>query len=149
MYDYYEGSSSLGGIMAVFIIISIALTVLNIIAAVRVSKMGGSGVGYFFFGWIYIVCSSKVDRWQGFSKGIAIVLGLLTGIGLPIYILTTLKEPNANTVPPVNQNFYVPNGQAMPPQSREQKLEWLKQLRAAGTITEEEYRNMVFRELEK
>jgi asparagine N-glycosylation enzyme membrane subunit Stt3 len=83
--------------MIAFSVFFIAYFLLHIIATIRISKMGGSGLGYFFFGWIYICCSSKADEWNGFNKTLAVIVGLLTAIGLPIYIIAVLK-PKKNTL---------------------------------------------------
>jgi hypothetical protein len=77
-----------------------------------------------------------------------VLLGLFTGIGLPIYILAVLKPENANPEP--NRNAFAQSqvsnthsGNYMP------KIEMLKKLKADGTITEEEYKRLVLKELEK
>jgi asparagine N-glycosylation enzyme membrane subunit Stt3 len=86
--------AAFGAYFAFFGVFALVMLVLQILVCVRISKMGGSGVAYFFFGWIYIACSSKANEWKDFNKTIAVILGLFTGIGLPIYILAVLK-PNA------------------------------------------------------
>jgi hypothetical protein len=89
----------LGGFMAFFLIFSLLLFILQIAAAFRVAKFGGSGVGYFFFSWLYILLSSKANDWKNFSKLVVVLLGLFTaGIFLPLYILFSLKvDKNKST----------------------------------------------------
>ncbi|MDR0384365.1 MAG: SHOCT domain-containing protein [Christensenellaceae bacterium] len=152
---YYEiNDEQLAEFLMVYIgfslLICTAFLVLQSIASVRVSKMGGSGAGFFFLGWIYICCSNKADEWVGFSKGAAIVLGLLTGgVGLSIYVLVTLKLKNANIKAKPSQNFFAPNSLDNPSGESNSKIEELKKLKADGTITEEEYKRLVIKELEK
>lgn len=74
-------------------LVAAGILALPIAAAVRVSKNGGSGAGFFFFGWLYIACSAKANEWKSFSKTVAIILGLLfNGIVLSGYVIATLKN---------------------------------------------------------
>jgi hypothetical protein len=67
--------------------------IFHIIATIRISQYGGSGTGFFFFSWIYILFSSKANDWKDFNKATAVVLGILTlGLFLPVYILFTLNN---------------------------------------------------------
>jgi hypothetical protein len=76
-------------------IVAGGLLALHIVATVKVSKYGGSGVGYFFLGWIYIACSNVAYTWNSFEKLIAILVAIFTdGLGLDIYIIGVLNERN-------------------------------------------------------
>ena len=72
---------------------AVAAVVLGVMAAVRIEKIGGSGVLFFFFGWIYIACSAKSKEWANFNRTLALLLGLFSYIGLPLYVLFTIKNP--------------------------------------------------------
>ena len=131
--------------------------VLNIFAAVRISRAGGSGLGFFFFGWLYVACSERANHWNGFSKIIAVLLGLLTGIGLTIYVLVVLKEEKA-LILPTQQSYsstYNPNphpytqSQQQPAQDLSSKVDILKRMRDEGRLTDEEYKEMLLKILNK
>jgi hypothetical protein len=52
--DYSSPAGIAAGVLILFAIIIIAMTVLNIMLACRISKAGGSGLVFFFLGWIYL-----------------------------------------------------------------------------------------------
>ena len=73
------------------LLIAVAEIVLRIVAAVRIQKNGGSGVGYFFLSWFYIILSSKAAGWAGFSQTHA-VLAMFFPLGTDIYTLVKLPK---------------------------------------------------------
>jgi hypothetical protein len=83
-------------ILAAFFLL---LFILQVIGAVCISLNGGSGIGFFFFSWIYILFSTKANDWKGFDKTTAAILGIFTsGLLLPVYILFSLgKSKNKST----------------------------------------------------
>jgi hypothetical protein len=74
-----------------FVIYFIPVLVFRIVATVRISAHGGSGVGFFLFGWLYIACSAKAREWKFFDKTTAVILGICFNALLSFYVLAKLE----------------------------------------------------------